>query len=195
MAGRSTDPTTGAVEPEHADADPGIADRLQSHSDTARSPSRPICRRHRPPARRQPRLRFRPISMCMTALGTMHTVTLKWQLNPVAVGRPAVPANNWTVNDSIPDDAAFTGSADVTFGTGAAGGCRPAPSSAMDTPTGNVTVGAAYNAGNPAAQPASLTLHRRFRLRPAADHNQSRQLRQDQRRHAICRHRLQPARD
>ena len=51
------------------------------------------------------------------SLGTMHTVTLNWQLNQAAVGPPAVPANNWTVNVSIPDDTTFTGSANVTFGT------------------------------------------------------------------------------
>ena len=96
------------------------------------------------------------------SLGTMHTVTLKWQLNPVAVGPPAVPANNWTVNVSIPDDAAFTGSANVTFGTGAAGGLPAGTVSALDTPNGNVIVGAAYNPANPAAQPASLTLNADF---------------------------------
>ena len=96
------------------------------------------------------------------SLGTMHTVTLNWQLNPAAVGPPAVPANNWTVNVSIPDDTAFTGSANVTFGTGAAGGLPAGTVSALDTATGNVTTGAAYNPTNPAAQPATLTLNADF---------------------------------
>ncbi len=96
------------------------------------------------------------------SLGTMHTVTLNWQLNPAMVGPPVVPANNWTVNVSIPDDAAFTGSANVTFGTGAAGGLPAGTVSAVDTPTNSVTVGAAYDPANPAAQPATLTLNANF---------------------------------
>ncbi|MGC1407394.1 MAG: flagellar hook protein FlgE [Acetobacteraceae bacterium] len=96
------------------------------------------------------------------SLGTMHTVTLSWQLNPVAVGPPAVPTNNWTVNVSIPDEAAFTGSANVTFGTGAAGGLPAGTVSAVDTPTNGVTVGAAYNPASAAAQPATMTLNADF---------------------------------
>ena len=95
-------------------------------------------------------------------LGTLHTVTLNWQLNPATAGPPAVPANNWTVNASIPDDATFTGSANVTFGTGAAGGLPAGTVSAVDTATGNVAAGAAYNPANPSAQPASLTLNADF---------------------------------
>ena len=73
------------------------------------------------------------------ALGTVHTVTLNWQLNPA----PA-PANNWTVNIAIPDDTTvggFAGSANVTFGDplllppAAAG---PGNVNAVDTPTGGV---------------------------------------------------------
>ena len=96
------------------------------------------------------------------SLGTMHTVTLNWQLNQAAVGPPAVPANNWTVNVSIPDDTTFTGSANVTFGTGAAGGLPAGTVSALDSETGNVTTGAAYNPANPATQPATLTLNADF---------------------------------
>jgi flagellar hook protein FlgE len=97
------------------------------------------------------------------ALGTMHSVTLNWQLNPAdPVGPPVVPANNWTVNVSVPDDAAFTGSANVTFGTGAGGGLPAGTVSAVDSATGNVGVSAVYNPLNPAAQPAFLTLNANF---------------------------------
>ncbi len=98
------------------------------------------------------------------ALGTMHTITLNWQLNPAAPSAvPPVPANNWTVNASIPTNAApFSGSADVTFGTGAPGGVSAGTVSAVDAAAGNVGVGPAYNPANPAAQPASLILNADF---------------------------------
>ncbi len=46
------------------------------------------------------------------ALGTVHTVTLSWTLNPAV-------ANNWTVSIAMPDEPTFAGSADVTFGDAA----------------------------------------------------------------------------
>jgi flagellar hook protein FlgE len=84
------------------------------------------------------------------SLGTPHDVQLNWVQNA---------PNNWNVSITMQGDAAFAGSANVTFG----GTPQQAGTvSAVDTPTGNVGVGATYNAGNPAAQPASLILSANF---------------------------------
>jgi flagellar hook protein FlgE len=95
------------------------------------------------------------------ALGTVHTVTLNWTLNQATAGPPAVPANNWTVNISIPDDqAGFAGSADVTFG-GGPNNLSPGTVAVVDNGTGGVTP-STYNPTNTGAQPSYLQFSANF---------------------------------
>ena len=88
------------------------------------------------------------------AMGTVHTVTLRWQLNA------APPANNWTVNLAIPDDVnGFAGSANVTFGDPNNNPPAPGTVGAVDTPTGGVTATSGPYAAN---TQASLTFSADF---------------------------------
>ena len=82
--------------------------------------------------------------------GTQHTVTLKWQLL-------STPANTWQVDISTDDGTPFTGSAQVTFGTGALG-TTPAGTVSGFSATNNVTPSPAYDPGPPppVGQPAYL---------------------------------------
>jgi flagellar hook-basal body protein len=98
------------------------------------------------------------------ALGTMHTVTLNWQQNPVGSGPPpGAKASNWTVSIAIPDQPGFTGSADVTFGSNGAdpGTVGLVNNGVSNGPNGIVTTGA-FDPTNKAAQPASLTFTATF---------------------------------
>jgi flagellar hook protein FlgE len=86
------------------------------------------------------------------SLGTMHTVTLDWQLlaaNPAAA--PPIPPNTWQVNISTTGGTPFADSTTVTFGTGAAGG---APAGTVNTvnnsAAGSITGSGNYNSGAPA---------------------------------------------
>jgi flagellar hook protein FlgE len=94
------------------------------------------------------------------ALGTVHTVTLNWTLNPIGSGAPPAVANNWTVGIVMPDDPGFTGSANVTFGD-AANNLAPGTVALVDRGIGGITT-STYNPGNTAAQPSYLQLNADF---------------------------------
>jgi len=104
-----------------------------------------------------------PISSNVTvydALGTAHTATLSWQQNPAGSGLPpGTAANNWTVSISMPDDPAFVGSANVTFGSN---GAVAGTVGSVDNPSPGVTVSPPFNPANPIAQPAFLTFSANF---------------------------------
>jgi flagellar hook protein FlgE len=81
------------------------------------------------------------------ALGKLHTITLNWTQNAT---------NDWTMTMAA-DGTAITGSADVTFGTGAAGSTAAGTISGMTST--NFTVSPAYDPANPNAQPAWLSFN------------------------------------
>ncbi len=135
----------------------GSAAAIGAAGSTAGAPS---------PAAGQNRTLAAPISSNVTvydSLGTAHTATLSWQLNPVGSGAPpGIPANNWTVNISIPDDSTFAGSADVTFGSNGTVATTPGTVGLVTNGTGGVITSGAFNPSNLTAQPASLTFSANF---------------------------------
>ncbi len=86
------------------------------------------------------------------AMGTAHTVTLKWQLlaaNPAAA--PPIGANTWQVDISTKDGTPFADSTTISFGTGALGGAQAGTIDTVNSSTSNNIVGSGnYAAGAPA---------------------------------------------
>ena len=88
------------------------------------------------------------------ALGTVHTVTLSWTLNPAV-------ANNWTVSIAMPDEPTFAGSADVTFGDAANNVAAGTVAAVTTTTPGTIGVSPAY-IPNTGAQPSWLSFNANF---------------------------------
>jgi flagellar hook protein FlgE len=86
------------------------------------------------------------------AMGTAHTVTLKWQLlaaNPAAA--PPIGANTWQVDISTNDGTPFADSTTISFGTGALGAAPAGTIDTVNSSTSNNIIGSGnYAAGAPA---------------------------------------------
>jgi flagellar hook protein FlgE len=81
------------------------------------------------------------------SLGKLHTITLNWTQNAT---------NDWTMTMSA-DGTAIAGSADVKFGTGAAGSTASGTISSVTA--ADFGVSPTYQPGNPNAQPAWLSFN------------------------------------
>jgi flagellar hook protein FlgE len=81
------------------------------------------------------------------SLGKLHTITLNWTQNAT---------NDWTMTMSA-DGTAIAGSADVKFGTGAAGSTASGTISSVTS--ADFGVSPTYQPGNPNAQPAWLSFN------------------------------------